>query len=60
MRNHKIVFVIYVFVLIMMTTAACLVAADVLVPENGLLAAILVVGFVMAIVADFMLRKSER
>lgn len=26
----------------------------------GFLAAILVVGFVMAIVADFMLRKSER
>jgi len=59
MLNRNMVFVIYSFVLILMAGAACLVAAGVLLPENGLLAAVLIIGFIMAIIADFKIAKPE-
>ncbi len=59
MLNRNMVFVIYSFVLILMAAAACLVAAGVLLPENGFLVAALVVGFVIAIIADFKFPKPE-
>ena len=52
--NNKMISVIYGAVLVMMIAIAYLVAADVLLPGNVILAAVLVAASVAAIVADIL------
>ena len=52
--NKKIVTMIYSFVLVMMIATAYLVAADVIIPNNVVLVAALVISTVAAFIADIM------
>ena len=58
--NKKMISVLYGLVLLMMTAAAYLVAADILLPGNGFLAGVLAAAAVTAIIADMKLQYAGK